>query len=154
VEIKLFYIFVSWTITCLFKWQALNPILDKIEQSSLVFGFLPNEYFDSLSLFYGFLGNAVYSMIMIFRTMSGLSEGITSTKPFNKYTWILIITRPFGAAAFAFILIAILKGFGFEYFQDKGVLVMMGLLLGLFYEYIITKTFFDLVFDKLKDKIK
>lgn len=86
--------------------------------------------------------------------MSGLSEGIAEIKPFNRYTWILIITRPFGAAMFAFILIAIFKGLGFEYFQDKGVLVMMGLLLGLFYEYIITKTFFDLVFDKIKDKIK
>lgn len=152
--VKLYYVLISWSITFMIKWQAITPILTKIEQSSVVFGFLPSDYFDPLSLFYGFMGNAVYSMIMIFRTMSVLSEGKEGIKPFNKYTWILITTRPFGAAFFAFILIAILKGFGFEYFQDRGVLIMVGLLLGLFYEYIITKAFFDMVFDKLKDKIK
>lgn len=153
--VKIHYLLISWLITFVVKWQALTPLLSKIEQSSLVFGFLPSEYFDSLSLFYGFLGNAVYSMIMIFRNISILSEGTdTNVKPFNKYTWILIATRPFGAALFAFILTAILRGLGFEYFQDKGILIMLGLLLGLFYEYIIQKTFFDLMFEKIKDRIK
>ena len=129
--------------------------------NGLFLGFLPSEYFGWLSLFYGFLGNAVYSLIMIFRGLLILAEDTTGTaRPFNKYTWILLFTRPFGAAVMNFVVSPILivlsrnlnSGFT-DIIKGEGAQLLIGLTVGILFEYFIKKEFMDGVAKKITNKI-
>lgn len=140
----------------------MSYLISIVVAQNMFLGFLPGEYFGWLSLFYGFLGNAMYSLILIFRGLLTLAEDVSGTaKPFNKYTWILLFTRPFGAALMNFVMTPILivlsgnlnTGFT-DTIKGEGAQILIGLTIGVLFEYFIRKEFMDTVAKKVTDKIK
>ena len=120
----------------------------------------PVQFFPISNFFLGFLGNFAYSIVMIFRSLLLLANEDKQAKVFNKYMWILLFTRPFGAASFNFAIAPLISIFLGAFNKDLGEItrgpgasIMIGIFLGLFFEYIISKAFFDTIWRKASKKI-
>lgn len=122
----------------------------------LVFGFLPTNYFSELSLFYGFLGNAVYSLIEIIRRVGSLAvDEKNIAYQFNRWTWLLLGIRPFVAGLMSFVLTPIVRVSVSSMpvleniINTKEADIIIGLGIGLLFEYIVKKAYYDKVAKKI-----
>lgn len=116
--------------------------------------FFPMEYFPFKNFILGFLGNFAFSIALTFRHLSTVEKG--GALPIKRLGWMLIILRPFGAATFNFCLAPLIRvGAGTinpsveNAISGIGGSIILGLLVGYFFEYIITKAFTDNAWNKI-----
>lgn len=143
----------SFLLAYLFDVQFLQ--VAGIPNKDLILGFLSPKFFHYESFYYGLLANACYSIIIIFRGILSMAEN-EMVKPFNKYQWVLIIARPFGAGVVSFVLTPLLIAISYlkkewftEAIESEVSLLIIGLIFGFFFEWFIKKEFLDKIFNKL-----
>ena len=121
-----------------------------------IFGVFNAKYFTYESALYGLSGSIIYTCYLLFRRISEMANDTKMAKPFNKFEIWLLFLRPFMSTFLAFVLAGganMLFGTGSIFAKDGGAFII-GIVCGLFIEYIASKDFEKRIWnEKIEPKI-